>query len=358
MRGGGLVSEAAARHRCEGFLYALAASFSAFALGCATPNAFDPAAGRTAAAVTLAGAEPGTVTDASAVHESGRAAEDEPPEKKSLTEFNKELTNPVSSLWSITFQQNNFLVSPGPGDGLRYSGNLLFQPVLPVSITDDWNLITRPVVPLFVTQPHPSPGDPAHVASTTGFGDITLLQLLSPSPRLAGDWLLGAGPSWIFPSATSDFTGQGKWQVGPAAIVGRLSEKWILAALVQDWISYGGSGASRTNSMNLQPVAAYFLPEGWSIGYSGNVLANWEAKGRNVWTVPLGLSVSKVVKLGPLPVRFALGGQYMVVQPEDYGQRWNVQVTVAPVMPKLIRGNLTDPSGLEFGLPKRSPAAP
>ena len=54
--------------------------------------------------------------------------------------------------------------------------------------------------------------------------------------------------------------------------------------------------------MNLQPIAAYFLPDGWSIGYSGNVLANWKAdKAGDVWTVPLGLSLSKVVKFGHFP---------------------------------------------------------
>ncbi|MCC6642699.1 MAG: hypothetical protein IT386_16185 [Deltaproteobacteria bacterium] len=277
------------------------------------------------------------------------------PGKASLTEVNKQLTNPVSSLWSITFQQNNFLLHPGSGRGLRYSGNLILQPVLPVSITNEWNLITRPVLPLFVTQPHPEEGDPWEIDSTTGFGDITLLQLVSPSENLVGNWLLGLGPSWIFPAASSRYTGQGKWQVGPSAIVGYLSDKWIFGALVQNWISYGGSGPADTNSMNLQPIASYFLPDGWSVGYSGNVLANWEGSGRNTWTVPLGLALAKVVKVGPLPVRIALGAQYMLAYPEDYGQRWNLQLTLAPVVPKLIRGNLAQPRQLEFGLPPRRP---
>ncbi len=129
--------------------------------------------------------------------------------------------------------------------------------------------------------------------------------------------------------------------MGPAAIVGYLSEKWILAAFVQNWQSFGGSGNQKVNQMNLQPVAAYFLPNGWSIGYSGNVLANWKAGlAGDVWTVPLGLSVSKVMKLGPLPVRFALAGQYMVHHPDIGGQKWNIQLIMAPVLPKLIKGTL------------------
>jgi len=280
-------------------------------------------------------------------------AADDDEKNASLTEINKKLTNPVSSIWSITFQQNNYRLTFDKPDAVtRWSSNLLFQPVLPVSITDDWNLITRPVIPLFVSQPHPNPNDPRKNARNTNFGDTTLLQLLSPSPRLAGNWLLGLGPTWMFPTAGSDYTGQGKWQVGPGALVGYLSDKWILGLFPQFWWSFAGPNSrEQTGQMNLQPVAAYFLPDGWSVGYSGNVLANFEAKHDNTWTVPLGLSVAKVVKLGKLPVRFGLAGQWMPVHPDEAGQKWNIQLVVAPVIPKLIRGNLADPSHLEFGLP-------
>jgi len=76
----------------------------------------------------------------------------------------------------------------------------------------------------------------------------------------------------------------------------------------------------------------------------------------NAWTVPVGLQVAKVVKLGPLPVRFALAGQYMVVNPREFGQKWNIQLVIAPVLPKLVRGNLLEPDSLQFGMPKHPPA--
>lgn len=280
----------------------------------------------------------------------------------SLNDVNKALSNPVSDIWSITFQQNNYrlkwqlpddredVLRGRSEDGERWSSNLLFQPVLPVGITDDWNLITRPVIPLFVSQPHPDPD--LDIDRTTAFGDITLMQLVSPSPKLAGKWLLGLGPSWIFPTAGSDYTGFGKYQVGPAAIGGYLSEKWILGALVQNWFSFAGDGhRETTNSMNLQPIASWFLPNGWSVGYSGNILANWEAEnGDGTWTVPIGAGVAKVVKLGKLPVRLAVNAQWMPVHPDQFGQKWNVQLVLAPVLPKLVKGNLAEPRKLSFGL--------
>jgi hypothetical protein len=260
---------------------------------------------------------------------------------KSLTELNKELTNPISTLWSIAFQQNNYMLDMGPGQDDHWNSNLNFQPVLPVALTDEWNLMTRPVMTLFNSVPHPDPHNPSEIDRTRAFGDTVLMEMFFPSPKLVGNWLLGLGPTFIFPTASSDYTGQGKWQVGPAALAGYLSKKWILGALLQNWQSFGGSGNRQdTNQMNLQPFAAYFLPNGWSIGYSGNILANWEADGGNVWTVPLGLQVAKVVKFGPLPVRLQLGGQYMVHHPDVGGQEWNIQLMVVPVIPKLIKGNL------------------
>ncbi len=270
-------------------------------------------------------------------------------ENEDATELNKKLTNPVTDIWSISFQQNNYDLQTIPGQGERWSSNLQFQPVLPVSLTKEWNLITRPVIPLFVTQPHPDveAGTPPQVnlETTTGFGDTILLEMLSPAPSIAGNWLLGVGPTFIFPTASTDFTGQGKWQVGPSVVVGYLSKKYILGFFVQNWTSFAGDSSRprpNVNQMNLQPIAAYFLPGGWSIGYSGNILANWKADENNAWTVPLGLNVGKVFKFGILPVKISVAGQYMPIHPDTFGQKWNIQVQFTPVIPKLIKGALFD----------------
>jgi hypothetical protein len=34
--------------------------------------------------------------------------------------------------------------------------------------------------------------------------------------------------------------------------------------------------------------------------------------------------------------------QYMPIRPDDFGQMWNIQLTVTPVLPKLIKGILFD----------------
>lgn len=83
--------------------------------------------------------------------------------------------------------------------------------------------------------------------------------------------------------------------MGPGALVGYLSQKWIAGALVQNWWSFAGdSDRPSARGMNLQPIASWLLGDGWSIGYSGNILANWGSRANDVFTVPLGVSVSKV----------------------------------------------------------------
>ena len=56
--------------------------------------------------------------------------------------------------------------------------------------------------------------------------------------------------------------------------------------------------------------------------------------------MPIGIGVGKVVKFGRLPVKISLAGQYMVMQPDPVGQKWNVQIQLTPVLPKLIEGTL------------------
>lgn len=92
--------------------------------------------------------------------------------KASLTEVNKELSNPISSIWALQFQQNTFWLNKPA----RNVVNLLFQPVLPVSLTDNWNLITRPVIPVFNSTPYVNESGNLH--RVTGFGDTVLVELL------------------------------------------------------------------------------------------------------------------------------------------------------------------------------------
>jgi hypothetical protein len=49
-----------------------------------------------------------------------------------------------------------------------------------------------------------------------------------------------------------------------------------------------------------------------------HILADWNAPSEDVWTVPVGLGLGKVVKFGRLPIKIQLAVQYMPVPPSDF----------------------------------------
>lgn len=256
----------------------------------------------------------------------------------SASELAKEISNPVTSIWQLQFQFNNLELesdplSPVSGDWMY---NLYFQPVMPVSLTDKINLITRPVFTLYQSVPYPTAT--GSIERETDFGDMILAQVLSPAGT--EPWIWGVGPTWIFPTAGSDLIGQDKWQVGPAVGGGYITSKFMVAALAQQWWSFSGdSDREDTSHINILPLIYRFFGEGWSVGYSGAILADWKAESGEKWTVPLGLSLAKVVMLGRLPVQVQVGGQYFVEKPLG-GPEWNCQLQITPVIPRLIKKTL------------------
>jgi len=256
----------------------------------------------------------------------------EEAEKESQNEIARQLANPISSTWSLQFQFNNFDLTNG-----RWNNNLLFQPVLPVSLTSGVNLITRPVVQVYNSVPYQT--STGEKARTTNFGDWTQVELFSPTNT--GHWLLALGPTFIFPTGGSVYTSQGKFQIGPSAVVAYMNKEFIAGVFPQQWWSYAGDAdRPQTSQMFLQPIFNVFIHGGWNVGYSGIITVNWEAPPNNRWTVPIGLQIGKVVKFGNLPVKFQIAGQYMVTQPDPVGQHWNIQLNITPVIPKLIQGVL------------------
>jgi hypothetical protein len=187
-----------------------------------------------------------------------------PPPTDEETEINKKLSNPISSIWALKFQQNTHFIHPDINDSSsRNAVNVQFQPVLPLALTDNWNLITRPVFQ--IVDSVPAVDHNGGIYHATGFGDTILATMLSPSPKLAGPWLFAAGPSFIFPTATTTNVGQNKWQMGPAGVFGYLGEHFIIGVFPQQWFSVGGNGSKQTSSMNLQYFFQYFLPHGWAL---------------------------------------------------------------------------------------------
>jgi hypothetical protein len=255
-------------------------------------------------------------------------------ENYSATEASKQAANPLASVWLMQFQQNNTWLGMPANGGNRVQSNLQFQPLMSVKLTDDWSLVTRPVLQLFNSTPFQDQA--AQSNRVKGFGDTAVALALSPGHRLVGNWLLAAGPTFIFPTATDSRIGQDKWQVGPAAAVGYVGKNFVTYVFPQQWFSVGGDGR-RTRQMSLIYAFVRTLPNGWTVGTNPNMFVDWEAPSGNKVTFPVGLQVGKLRKLGPMPVKFDLQVQYYAVHPQVYGSNWNVQLQITPILPSLIK---------------------
>jgi hypothetical protein len=115
--------------------------------------------------------------------------------------------------------------------------NLLLQPVLPVSLTDNWNLITRPVIPVFNSTPYVNKSGNLH--RVTGFGDTVLVELLSPSPKLAGPWLFGGWTNFHLPDR-QQFAPRPKQMADGSSWNSRLSRRKVDRGTVSSTMVVGG----------------------------------------------------------------------------------------------------------------------
>jgi hypothetical protein len=122
-------------------------------------------------------------------------------------ELAKKLSNPVSSLISVPLQSNFDFNAGQDNDKFKYTLNI--QPVIPLSISADWNLIARIIQPV-IYQEELFPGQ----ANKFGLGDMNPQLFFSPKEPFHG-WILGAGPVFLLPTATDDALGTGQWAAGP-----------------------------------------------------------------------------------------------------------------------------------------------
>jgi hypothetical protein len=251
----------------------------------------------------------------------------------SETELAKQAQNPVSSLISLPFQ-NNINFDTGPRDKIQNVLNI--QPVYPTSLNDKWNLITRTIVPV-ISQPgfsgrrERSDGIETGRDRTDGLGDTTFTGFLSP--KNSGGLIWGAGPVFLFPTATDDILGADKWGIGPSAVALKMSGKWVYGSLISHMWSFAGSGDTNINLSTCQYFINYNIANGWYLTSSPLVTANWEAESDSIWTVPVGGGFGKIFKIGKQPFNAQVQAFANVAKP-DFGAEWTLRVQLQLLFPK------------------------
>ncbi len=240
----------------------------------------------------------------------------------SNTALAKKLQNPIGDLYSFPFQ-NNTNFNYGPNKGTQDILNV--QPVIPIHITEDWNIITRTILPL-IWQPSLQPTETVPF----GTGPTTFSAFLSPSKPVNG-WLWGVGPVVQVPTISNSSLGSNVWGAGPTGVLVYMKGPWVAGALVNNVWSFGGTsvpGGTKYNMFLTQPFVNYNFGGGWYVGTSPIITANWLTSGNNAWTLPLGGQVGRVIKIGgKLPVNLSLGAYYNALRPE-FGATWQLRTQI------------------------------
>jgi hypothetical protein len=256
------------------------------------------------------------------------ATNETPAAAVNADELRKAAQNPIASLISIPVQNNsNFNI--GPND--RTQNVLNIQPVIPVRVSENWNLITRIITPIIY---QPIGSEPVNQGAN-GLGDINPSFFLSPAKPHKIIW--GVGPTFILPTATNPLLGQGKWNIGPTIVVLSQPGHWTIGALVNNvWSVAGQSSRPNVNQMLFQYFINYNLKRGWFITWQPIVTANWEATNGGRWVVPVGGGVGRIMKLGFQPVLLTTQFYGNAIHPPG-SSPWSMKLQISFLFPKLTK---------------------
>lgn len=236
----------------------------------------------------------------------------------------KKLANPVASLISVPLQFN-YDSDIGLSDGHRYTLNI--QPVIPFQLNDDWNFISRTIVPA-ITQENVFPG----AGSQSGLGDIVQSLFFSPVSPTDSGWIWGVGSVIYIPTATDDFLGADKWGLGPTAVALHQDGPWTYGILANHVWSVAGSDKRPDFSATLlQPFLSFTTPSAVTFSLATESTYDWDG---NQWTVPIGLSVSKVRKFGDQLVSLGGGLRYWAEGPDSAPEGVSVRLTITLLYPR------------------------
>jgi hypothetical protein len=178
-------------------------------------------------------------------------------------------------------------------------------------------------------------------STTTALDDFQLLDLfVMPWPNEKETrFRWGIGPYFVFPTSTSQFTGKGAWQMGPAWAFGyRGIPRLQIAGLFQQATSfaYSSSHSVPVSSLQIQPMLSYQLGRGWYLKSSD---ATWKINYRHKTSteIPLSVGFGKVWKFGEgYAIDTSVSGEWMVYRQFDpQTEQFTLRFQINLLLPQL-----------------------
>jgi len=242
---------------------------------------------------------------------------------QSADELAKKLANPVASLISVPFQLN---YNSGYGEGDANQTYLNIQPVIPISIGENWNLISRTILPVVSQDGFLPDGD-----SQLGFGNTTQSFFFSPKAPTKGGLIWGVGPAFSIPTAT-DGIADNQWGAGITGVALVQKDGWTVGVLANHlWSVTGDDRFGSYSNTFFQPFLSYTTKKATSFSINTETNYNWKTEEASV---PINVTVGQIIKLGGKPVQITGGVRYWADNPEGGAEGWGGRLVVTYLFPK------------------------
>ncbi len=233
----------------------------------------------------------------------------------------KQLANPIASLISAPLQ-NNADFGIGEWEGTRNTLNI--QPVVPVSLSEKWNLIGRVILPVVSQYGISGPGE-----KESGLADAVLSAFFSPAEMKNG-FTWGAGPVFLLPIGSNEFS-LDQFGAGPTAVALKQFGGWTVGGLINQIWGLGGDDKANFSQLFLQPFFNYNWPSGAGLGGNFELTQNWTFDQTTLWFNPV---VSGVTSLGKQKLQLAAGPRFNLAAPDGAQADWGVRTVVVFLFPK------------------------
>lgn len=244
-------------------------------------------------------------------------ASEAPAQSTDAANLSKQLSNPLASLISVPIKLDyNSGFGADNGDQMV----MTVQPVIPFSISENWNVISRTIAPI-VFQDDIVPG----AGHQSGFGNITQSLFFSPKAPTEGGVIWGVGPIFQIPTA-ADRIAPSDWGVGITGVVLKQKGGLTFGGLASHLASVsGGSFGDQFEATYMQPFISYSTPKATSFTLNTETTYEWNSK---EWSIPINFTVGQIVHVGKQPIQLTAGVRYWADSPtggaDDFGARFQI----------------------------------
>ncbi len=241
-------------------------------------------------------------------------------------ELAKKTQNPIAALMSVPFQYNaDYHIGPDENGKKEV---LNFQPVLPFSMNEEWNVISRSILP-YIEQAGSLPDG---VVDQSGVGDLTQSVFFSPKAATDSGWIWGVGPVLLLPTASDELLGSEKWGAGPTAVALKQANGFTVGMLANHISSFAGDDERDDISATyLQPFLSYTTSTYTSFGVNTESTYNWKEE---EWSVPVNAMVTQLLKVNGQIFSVSLGARYWADSTEFGPKDWGYRAAFTMLFPK------------------------